>query len=384
MGIKYPDPIIAFEEFAQASDSDSSMEFFLENTLALDSPFVECREALIYFKKDFGEFLSSSRHLTRFILEKINNEPLAFRIRRVISGEKETITGVFIVLKSSVQHIYRLITVSRGSFWTETIRPFLRDLYPYVSIVFFRQKELEDALLSLEKSMMVQYPSKVKTSVIEVTSKSEQFVPGSNKKRSVATERSWTNLSLGDTFTDLQERGFWFKSIRVKIVISASYKSSSSQRAAIRLSKNGTFSCNGMYGYMRRFLITPLEKILSERMQLLEGRGIIEREYKPGPPLEIVYEGEVFTDSSKVRQFGEVIGRYQDAAIVVYHANPYFHANIADHRDGSSFELWVLSQNRILISPQATASAQALTRIINFIFDKFKEGVVDEFRSGAN
>ena len=139
-----------------------------------------------------------------------------------------------------------------------------------------------------------------------------------------------------------------------------------------------------MYHELRSFLIEPLEIIAAERMQLLEGRGIIERDYKPGPPLEISYEDEVFDSTAKVRQFGETLGHYQDSSIVIYHGNPYFHANIADQRDGSSFEIWVLSQRRILISPQAKASAQALSRVITFIFDRFKEGMVSEYVPGTD
>jgi len=114
-------------------------------------------------------------------------------------------------------------------------------------------------------------------------------------------------------------------------------------------------------------------------MHLLDGRGIIERNYKPGPPLEIVYEENVFETSDMVRKFGEVLNHYKDASLVIYHGNPYFHANIADQKDGSSFEIWILSQKRILISPQAKTSVQALSRAISFIFDKFKEGIINEY-----
>lgn len=62
-----------------------------------------------------------------------------------------------------------------------------------------------------------------------------------------------------------------------------------------------------MYHELRSFLIEPLEIIAAERMQLLEGRGIIERDYKPGPPLEISFEDEVFDSTAKVRQFGETL-----------------------------------------------------------------------------
>jgi hypothetical protein len=188
---------------------------------------------------------------------------------------------------------------------------------------------------------------------------------------------------LGETFAELKERGFWFTSLKFKIAIAPPSKGKYYKRAIGKVFKFGTFSCTNMYNELRSFLIEPLEQIAAERMHLLEGRGITDRNYKPGPPLEIVYDEDVFDSTAKVRQFGEMLSHYQDASIVVYHGNPYFHANIADQKDGSSFEIWVLSQHRILISPQAKSSAQALSRVISYIFDRFKEGEVSEYVPGA-
>lgn len=56
-----------------------------------------------------------------------------------------------------------------------------------------------------------------------------------------------------------------------------------------------------------------------------------------------------------------------------------FHASIADVLDGSSFEIWVVSPNRVLIVPQAKSSVAAFMRLISHIFSEFGEGNIAEY-----
>lgn len=56
-----------------------------------------------------------------------------------------------------------------------------------------------------------------------------------------------------------------------------------------------------------------------------------------------------------------------------------FHASIADVLDGSSFDIWVASSNRILIVPGPKASVAAFIRLISHIFSEFREGTIAEY-----
>ena len=378
------DPIKAFEEYALSAQSESEIDYYLRNSLSINVPYIECREFIIYHKGDLSSLLSTIHYDPPFTLERINPNILAFRLSRRKDKESEPNEGVIVILDGTHSCLFRVISISRGGFWVNVVKPFLKRHYPHLSILYFKQSELEDSLLDYEKRLNRQFADKAKVRVIEVTRKAEQSSRSNQKIKFISTERSWTNLSLAETFADLKERGFWFTNLKFRVSIASPSRERYFQRSMGKISKFGSFSCTSMYHELRSFLIEPLEIIAAERMQLLEGRGIIERDYKPGPPLEISYEDEVFDSTAKVRQFGETLGHYQDSSIVIYHGNPYFHANIADQRDGSSFEIWVLSQRRILISPQAKASAQALSRVITFIFDRFKEGMVSEYAPGTD
>lgn len=377
------DPIKSFEEYSLIAQSESEIDYYLRNSLSINVPYVECREYIIYHRGDLVSFLSSIHHDYPFTLERINQNILAFRLSRRKDKESEPNDGTIVILHGTHPCLFRVISVSRGGFWVNVVKPFLRRSYPHLSILFFKQSELEDSLLNYETRLNRQFGDKAKIRVVEVTKKAEQSSRSNQKTKFISTERSWTNLTLSETFAELKERGFWFTNLKFRVYIASPSRERYFQRSTGKVSKFGYFSCTSMYQELRSFLIEPLETIAAERMQLLEGRGIIERDYKPGPPLEISYEDGVFDSTAKVRQFGETLGHYKDASIVIYHGNPYFHANIADQKDGSSFEIWVLSQKRILISPQAKASAQALSRVITFIFDRFKEGVVREYAPGT-
>jgi hypothetical protein len=373
------DPIRTFEEYASSAKSEAEIDFYLRNSLSINYPYIECREYIIYHKGDLGSFLANHSHNPPFFLERINQNILAFRLFRQKDNELIQNSGVIVILPCHHSNLYRVISVSNGNFWVNVVKPFLKRNYPYLFILYFKQSELEDSLLNYEKELIKIFNDRIKVRVTEVTRKAEQSSKSDQKLRFISTERSWTNLSLVETFADLKERGFWFTNLKFKVYLASSSKERYIQKSIGKISKFGFFSCTSMYEELRSFLVEPLELIASERMQLLGGRGIIERNYDPGPPLEIKYDDDVFDSIDKVREFGEILGHYKDSSIVVYHSNPYFHANIADQLDGSSFELWVLSHSKILISPQAKSSTQALSRIIDFIFDRFKEGQVTEY-----
>ncbi len=61
-----------------------------------------------------------------------------------------------------------------------------------------------------------------------------------------------------------------------------------------------------------------------------------------------------------------------------------FHASIADVLDGSSFEIWVVNPDRILIVPGPKASVAGFIRLISHIFSEFGEGNVAEYREPAS
>ena len=68
-------------------------------------------------------------------------------------------------------------------------------------------------------------------------------------------------------------------------------------------------------------------------------------------------------------------------SLSVIHANPYIHLSVFDYYDGSSFNIWVLSTDRIIIVPQLKASFQSVKRLVNHIFDCYCEGDIEDYEA---
>ena len=72
--------------------------------------------------------------------------------------------------------------------------------------------------------------------------------------------------------------------------------------------------------------------------------------------------------------------KFRHGTCTILHANPYVHLTMVDNKDFSSADLWVLSQDEILLVPQIRSSAVALKRIVNHIFENFREGKISEYK----
>lgn len=60
------------------------------------------------------------------------------------------------------------------------------------------------------------------------------------------------------------------------------------------------------------------------------------------------------------------------------HSNPYFHAVMLDYRDGSTYEVLVLSDSGLTVIPQGRATVRSLQRLCSHVFAGFREGDLRE------
>jgi hypothetical protein len=50
-----------------------------------------------------------------------------------------------------------------------------------------------------------------------------------------------------------------------------------------------------------------------------------------------------------------------------------------DYLDGSSYDVWVLATDRLVIIPQFSASMASFSRLVNHIFERIHEGKVEKY-----
>jgi len=362
------DPIMIFEGIAETSNDSGGIDTYLSMAQRMPQ-YVAIRQVVIYHR---GDVLKAIDKLAwKFSsFESLNPNFPVFRIG-TIKNEQE-ISGVIALLPSRQPNLSRLITVSFSNFWSTAVRRLVRGFYPDAMPVFFKQQEIEDALGSLEIAL----PADHIIHLSDVTSREERST--SNRRKEFDTRRLWTDSPWREVFSQAQQNGEWFTGL--KFTILRERKTGSSQAVASgRIYKHGEIHYDYYHEKFTNTIIDSLEQRASERLTLFQERGIRERNYQPSDPIEISFDFDAFADVEDIREFGKIMAKYPHSTKAVYHGNPYYHASIADFLDGSSFEMWVLSQNKVVIVPQARSSALAFERLISYVFSEFNEGAVNVY-----
>jgi hypothetical protein len=370
-----PDNLVErFKGFAAHAESSSAILGFLE--FAERPPLhVKFWEFVIYSKENLADVLLERFSHGRPLFQPLNPRASAFQLSvPARHTDERSLRGVIAVLDGSRPDIYRIVSISYYPFWDRAVRVLARRLYPDAMPVFFKQSEIKEALISLERSL---YANR-KLSISDATLKKRREGDAWPRFRHLDTERWWTDKPLQDVFDQALERNEWFTSIGFRVE-DENLPPDSSVIASGRIAKNGELSFDFMFQEVNASLVSVLEALAAKRIALFQKRGIRERNYNPSLPIEISYASDVFSDIEEIRRFGRVVSKYPKATKAVFHANPYYHASVADFLDGSSFELWVLSPRRVLIVPQARSSVQAFERLISHIFAEFREGVTNEY-----
>lgn len=308
-------------------------------------------------------------------LRLLNPEAAVFRVELEPSGEKgKEIRGVFAILPGDHPNFHRIVTISYSNFWNRAIRKIVRKSYPEAMPVFFKQNEIRDVLRKFESTLGPR--SRIRVS--EVTMKRKSGRDSTISKR-FETDRLWTELSIEQVFELARERNQWFTSIQIQIQQIPERSTQFRTIATGRIYKYGELNYDYLHREVNLSLVSNLEGYASDRLTLLQGRGIRDRGYRHGLPIEIMYDRNIFEKKEEIQRFASVISDYPNSTKAVFHSNPYYHASVADFLDGSSFEVWILSPQRVLIVPQAKASERAFERLIGHIFFEFREGEINEY-----
>jgi len=363
-----------FEELAEQEDPIKSYENYLLMLPKL--PFgMKIRQYEIFHKRELSEIINKQIvHLSRIYKINEKNSYMHFEYQSIKGNKNEE--GFFCILPGEKPFFSRITAIATSEFWKMIVKKIVKDLYPYAMPVYFRQDEIENALNNYEKGLGLNYRIRIS----DVTAKEERDNRNKSKIIKYDTQRWWTNLPISEVFGQAKERGQWFTAIRYVIQKRISNSERFFSIGSGSINKYGELNFDSSYDNVRNFLLNELENNASKRLSKFEDKSLRERNYRPANPIEISYNFEIFDEVKEIHRFGQVILDYPKSTKVIYHSNPYYHSSVADFVDGSSFDIWILSLNKILIIPQAKSSVQAFERLVGHISSKFYEGDVDEYR----
>ncbi|TKJ30855.1 hypothetical protein CEE39_07800 [bacterium (candidate division B38) B3_B38] len=314
--------------------------------------------------------LFNERVLRSNIISKIyeSNDLQIFNLSRKYGRKKKKlIEASFAVLKSPFDYVYYIISITTNEYWRSGILWFFSDLIPHANFLFLKQKEMRELLENLSKS-----DENIKLWLTKSVSKGK--VSSREARMVFDSGVYWTYKTLKETFRQAEEQNRWFKSIDFKLVKTEEIRKFSLMKG--RLSKFGYVMCNSNFQLVRENIIKKMGEIGADKIKILLDRS---RKLIPDHkvrPLFIDYDIEVFTKLEDNKLFIESIKKFKYSSFAIIHGNPYIHLSLSDHRDGSSYDLWVVSPKRILIIPQIKSSEGSLSRLIQHIFEEFREGSV--------
>lgn len=276
--------ISRFEDTIVRANKPSEIEVFL--ALCPKLPRYTYIRQFIVFSKENLEDVLIQRKIDDIGMELVNENVPAFHLWRIYGYENKKVEGFVVIIPSDQPNIYKLTSISRGKFWNYIVRRLVFSLYPLAMPVFFKQNEIQDALLLYEKSISESFRLRIS----EATLKSYRDGGKSTKRRIFDTHRYWTRQSITEVFDLASERSAWFKGL--KFIVDVKKKQSNGFIRILdgRIYKEGEVHTSSYIAGNIISLLKPLEEFASERLMFLDNRGIRQRNYVPGPPLSINYK----------------------------------------------------------------------------------------------
>lgn len=133
-------------------------------------------------------------------------------------------------------------------------------------------------------------------------------------------------------------------------------------------------------GQFRPFAASILDAFAgysAERLNLLSNRQrAIDKPL--GLPLTINLAEDVFSTSGDTERLRRLMEDGQQMSVAVLHDNPYLHLMVADHADGSTFDVVVTSPAAVDIYPSFRSSASSLARLVQRISEHFSADRIEQ------
>ena len=291
-----------------------------------------------------------------------------------VEGSSEDKSGRLLVVQTDIPQIYLAITHGTPLF-VSTLPSVLEKMHPYAFVPHFSSTEIQHMLELLESKTGLDLITKRITAHKRV-SKKVTYVRKSKRLKASADRResaiTYTGVSYRESIESALENDQWID--KAQFILS--------EGTDVLL--EGHFSRGGLFKFRHSFLIfkehvLPHILVLAKSKFELYSNRSSEDNGGEVSPLVIKLETDIFDDRKQNRRFIDAIQSMKYTSVGTYHANPYINMSLVDHMDGSSFEIWVMSSDKITIVPQLRTTQASLSRLITHIFEKFQEGDVVEY-----
>jgi len=280
-------------------------------------------------------------------------------------GSKECLEGQFFVYKYGINpNLYLAITLESRDFVKRALLPFIEQHRTRFYLTFLNQDKLKTFLNNYREGGGYTDLNILRVSLISryANEKKETIIPSVN----------WLGLPINTAFTYANENNGWFKSLTFEAL------RRDKKLAQVTVYRNGVIKTDRDMIGINKYLIESICSLIRDNLTLFSKRSRRENELAV-KPLTIQFGQNQFSDIGENAKFIDKMNQLSNASVSVMHGNPYIFLTIIDYVDGSTFDVWVLKANELIIVPQLKSTVNALKRVISHIFDRYAEGTIQEF-----
>jgi hypothetical protein len=354
-----------FEVFVEeilASAADDVPRHLAE--LSVPDPF-RLRLKVLYSRETISAVLDDQQKLGNVYERK----PHAFRLDVSVGrAPSRRVRLPFAILDAGRPNMFVAIAVCAGEDWQALVR-FLDARYPQLVPVYLSQRELIGSIRTLRHST-----PDLDLRVREMSATEKIETETGKRKRSV---REWTDEDLDNLLIHVEDRRQIINSLRFDFHRRINDKVDVIPTLSCKVTRKAIVEISGKFAVAWDTVIADVVAAGAEKLKFFSKRGLRDRNYSASP-LAIHFKKQVFDDLAEVRRFVDVMRKYPHSAYAVDHGNPYAHLQLSDRYDGSSFELWAVTSDEILVLPRLRATEGAVERLIHYIYDEFREGEVTD------
>lgn len=303
------------------------------------------------------------------LLEEKNNI-LTIKLSKEIKREKRYfISGVFNLIRYPNKNLYVAVTFEKQKFVKNVLMNFFENYYSESSRLHLTSNQIQDILDNIKERLNCEIITDRVVSYSRLNKR--KYIVTGKKPRFKESDLRWTEEDYKISFKKAAENDQWVDKISFytlkenKILFYAS------------LSREGLFKCDAkvkdFYKIVSGYLLNISKKnvdIFSNKSRL-ENKGDIR-------PIAIEYSVNVFDSIEQNKKLIKTLSEFPKSSYSVYHGNPYLHVSLVDYVDGSSYDIWVASANKIIIIPQLRATFNSISRLCEHILKRFLEGKIVE------
>ncbi len=283
------------------------------------------------------------------------------------NGDKKEVSGrVFLYEHPDFPGVNVVMTIDGSELFRRAIRPLIDRHYPHALTTFVSHRKLRsllDGFIADEDLTDLK---------IKRASARARWSDTAGEKRVIPIV-SWPDMTLDEAFDWVSQQNGWFQSLRFEV-------HRHHLVGSLSFSRQGELRADSVFRTAFLHFIEPVCKTLHENVQFFQRRSRQDNTSGAVRPLVIDFEAQQFEDLEENQRFIGAMRSFPRASVSVVHGNPYIHLSVLDYYDGSSFDVWVLNGNSIVIVPQFRGSVSAIKRLINHVFDTYAEGRIKDYQ----